>query len=103
MADYVIKFSELAAITLEDNLLFLRNFSINYSLKIRRHIIEEIDKLVIFPHSHSIYKKTDKYIYRKLTIKKRYHIIYAVDKNTITIIYILDGRQAYDRYFKSLK
>lgn len=103
MNDYIIKFSELAAITLEENILFLENFNVNYSLRMREAIIKEIDNLVIFPHSHPIYKKTKNCIYRKLTVMKRYNVIYTVEKNIIIIFYIINNKQVYDRFFKSLR
>ena len=102
MSKYAINFSESAANTLEDNILFLKKFNVNHALKMMEIIIESINKLIIFPHSHSIYKITSRCIYRKLTIKKRYHIIYTVTSSSIIVFYILDGRQAYDTYFKSL-
>lgn len=75
MNNYIIKISELALITLDENISFLESFNITYSIKMRKCIIQAIDNLVIFPHSHPIYKKTDKHVYRKLAVKKQYHII----------------------------
>lgn len=103
MKKYNIKISKLALNTLSENILFLKSFNTKYSLKIRDTIIKGIDSLTIFPYSHFIYKKTDSYIYRKLTIKRRYNIIYTIDNNTIIIFYISDCRRAKDKHFKSLK
>lgn len=103
MNNYIVKISELALITLDENILFLRNFDVSYSLKLREKIIKEIDDLVIFPHSNSIYKKTSYHTYRKKIVNNRYNIVYTIDKNIIYVFYVLDGRQAYDKYFKSLK
>lgn len=99
MTDYDIRISDLALTTLDKNILFLRKFDVNYSIKFREKIIKEIENLAIFPHSNPIYKKTKYYTYRN----NRYIIVYTIDKNIIYIFYILDGRQAYDKYLKSLK
>ena len=103
MNNFKVNITDLALMTLDKNILFLKNFNIEYSIKLREIIIKEIDKLVIFPHFHPIYKKTNKFIYRKLTVCKRYHIISTVIKNTIFIFYIIDGRQQFDKYFNLLK
>ena len=103
MNNYIVRISELALITLDENIIFIRKFNPNYSLNLREKIIKEIDNLLIFPHANPIYKRTSNYTYRKKIVNNRYNIIYALDKNIIYVFYILDGRQAYDKYFKSLK
>lgn len=103
MNNYVVKIRKLALTTLDENIIFLRKFDVNYSLKLREKIIKEIDDLVIFPHSNPIYKRTNHHTYRKKIVNNKYNIVYTVDKNIIYVFYILDGRQAYDKYFKSLK
>lgn len=103
MTDYAIRISDLALTTLDKNILFLRKFDVDYSIKFREKIIKEIENLAIFPHSNPIYKKTKYYTYRKKIVNNRYIIVYTIDKNIIYIFYILDGRQAYDKYLKSLK
>lgn len=101
MINYTVKISDLALATLDKHILFLRNFNITFSLKIREKIIHSIDNLTIFPNSNPIYKR-NYYTYRKRIINNTYSIIYIIDKNIIYVLYILDGRQAYDTYFKSL-
>ena len=103
MNNYIVKISELALTTLDENIIFLRRFNVNYSVKLREKIIKEIDDLVIFPHSNPIYKITNNYTYRKKIVNNRYNIVYTIDKNIIYVFYVLDGRQTYDRHFKSLK
>ena len=103
MDKYNIVISKLTNKTLKENINFLKEFSIPYAFKIESCIRKSILNLKQFPHSNSIYKTTNICTYRKLIVKKRYNIIYAVIKNTIYVFYIHDGRQAYDKYFKSLK
>lgn len=103
MSNYIVKISRLALTTLNENILFLKKLDVNYSIKLRERIIKEIDNLVIFPHSNPICRKTNYYIYRKKIVNNRYIIVYTIDKNIIYVFYILGGKQAYDRYLKSLR
>lgn len=103
MTNYTVKMSVLAQLTLYENIFFLSNFNFSYSQKVKQQIFKEIHNLIIFPHFHPIYKKTNNFIYRKLIVYKRYHIIYTVIHNTIFIFYMIDGRQQFDKYFNLLK
>lgn len=100
---YNIIISELATITTEIFLDFIKAFDHNYSLKIAENINKQIKNLNIFPHSHPIYKKTDKNIYRKLLINDVIHVIFTVaDSNTI-VLYVTDARKSADEYYTYLK
>lgn len=103
MSNYIVKISRLALTTLNENILFLKKFDVNYSIKLRERIIKGVDDLVIFSHSNPIYRKTNYYIYRKKIVNNRYIIVYTINKNIIYVFYILDGKPAYDRYLKSLR
>ena len=103
MNNYNIVISKHTNKTLKQNIEFLKRFSIPYALKIESYIRKSILNLKQFPNFNPIYKITSICIYRKLIVKKRYNIIYTVIKDTIYVFYIYDGRQSYDKYFKSLK
>lgn len=103
MSNYEVIMSRQALITLKRNIKFLRKFSIPYSKKIESRIDSSIKKLKTFPNIHPIFKKTNKNVYRKIIVEKRYLVVYTVKQQKVLVYYILDGRQAYDRYFKSLK
>ena len=72
MKKYNIKISKAALKTLDQNILFLRKFDINYSIKVREKIIKSIDKFMLFPYYYSIYKKSNKYFYSNIKINKFY-------------------------------
>ena len=96
---YTIETTKLAHVTNEYNLMFLYSFNPIFSLKMRKHIIDEIDSLSTFPHSHTIYKHSKRKTYRKLVVNDLYHIIYFVSKNTVRILYIIDARKEFDEYY----
>ena len=73
---YNIVFSDLANITLEYNLAFIKSFNSNFALKIQKQIINAINDLVIFPNAYPIYQKIDDYIYRKVLVNNIYHIVF---------------------------
>ena len=103
MSNYEVIMSRQALITLKRNIKFLRKFSIPYSKKIESRIDSSIKKLKSFPNIHPIFKKTNKNVYRKIIVEKRYLVVYTVKQQKVLVYYILDGRQAYYKYFKSLK
>ena len=103
MSNYEVIINRHAYITLKRNIKFLRKFSISYSQKIEAMIDNSIINLKYFPDIHPIFKKTNKNIYRKIIIEKRYLIVYTVKHQKVLVYYILDGRQSYYNYFKSLK
>lgn len=103
MSNYEVIMSRQALITFKSNIKFLRKFSIPYSKKIESKIDSSIKKLKSFPNIHPIFKKTNKNVYRKIIIEKRYLVVYTVKQQKVLVYYILDGRQAYNKYFKSLK
>lgn len=100
---YKIKFTNLALITNEYNLAFLNAFNPYYSSKMREYIIQGIDSLNFFPHSHSIYKIYNNRTFRKLIVNSLYHIIYVVEHSLVTILYVTDARKSTDEYFSYLK
>ena len=100
---YNVIITDLATITSEYNLIFLRNFNPSYSLKIKKCITENIRSLTTFPHSHAIYKNINNCIYRKLIINNLYHIIFTVKENCVFVFYVNDARRAYDVYLPYLK
>lgn len=95
--------SRQALITFKRNIKFLRNFSIPYSKKIETRIDSSIKNLKSFPNIHPIFKKTNKNVYRKIIVEKPYLVVYTLKQQKVLVYYILDGRQAYNKYFKSLK
>lgn len=103
MSNYEVIVSRQAIITFKRNIKFLRKFSIPYSKKIESKIDSSIKNLKSFPNIHPIFKKTNKNVYRKIIVERRYLVVYTVKHQKVLIYYILDGRQAYDKYFKSLK
>lgn len=103
MSNYEIVISKQSSITLKKIIKFLRKFSVPYSQRIQLKIDSSIKSLKFFPNIHPIFIKTDKNIYRKIIVEKRYLIVYTVKQRKVLIYYILDGRQAYDKYLKSLK
>ncbi len=96
---YNVETTKLAHITNEYNLMFLYAFNPIFSLKMRKHIIDAIDSLSIFPNSHTIYKQAINKTYRKLIVNDLYHIIYFVSKNTVRILYVIDARKEFDEYY----
>lgn len=102
MSNYNIVISKLAHLTIKENIKFLKKFSIPYALKTEYYIRKSIISLKSFPHFNPIYKTTSICVYRKIVVKKRYSIIYTAIKDTIYIFYVHDGRQAHDKFFKSL-
>lgn len=103
MSNYEVVMSRQTLITLKRNIRFLRKFSIPYSKKIESKINSSIKDLKSFPNINPILKKTYKNVYRKVIVERRYLVVYTTKQQKVLIYYILDGRQAYDKYFKSLK
>jgi len=99
---YNIIITDLATISSEYNLMFLRNFNPSYSLKMEKCITENIRSLSTFPNSHSIYKIINNCVYRKLIINNLYHIIFTVKQNSVFVFYINDARRASDIYLTYL-
>ena len=99
---YNIILTDLATITSEYNLMFLHAFNPKYSLKMKNSIMQSIKSLTNFPNSHSIYKKINNKIYRKLLVNNIYHIIFTVKQNNVFVFYVNDARRNIDTYYNSL-
>jgi plasmid stabilization system protein ParE len=94
---YEVTVSEKAAEMLTQHILFVARVSESAAEKLREQIIKAIKSLDTLPRRCSWF--TAEYIprnkYRKLTVNKRYLILYQIRDDDVYVDYILDCRQDY--------
>lgn len=94
---YKVVISEKATEMLVQHLRFIAEVSHQAADTLRAEIIESAKSLQSFPERNMIFfhpvLPTKKY--RKMTIGKRYLLIYQIKNRTVYIEYILDCRQDY--------
>jgi len=88
-------FSDYALMQLEQIYYFLQNQNVNAAIHIHNFILDEIEKLSNFPQMAAIEPELlgFSHIFRSLVVKKRYKVIYYLEKDIIHISAIFDCRQ----------
>lgn len=96
--EYNILITNEARTMLDKHFIFLGRVSINAKIKLKKNIREYLIILKYFPKiGQKIYSDSEIKL-RKLTISKRYVLIYYILKNKIYIKTVLDTRQNNNYY-----
>jgi len=90
-----IIFSDYALMQLEKIYYFLQNQNVNAAIHIHNHILDEIEELKNFPKMAAIEPELlgFSHIYRSLVVRKRYKVVYYIERNIIHISAVFDCRQ----------
>ena len=100
MNNYTVVISDEFANMANNNLSYLKVLSGSYVNSILLAISYYILLLEKFPFAFSrFHLPNDISRLRKITIAKRYYLIYRVTDNVVEILYFVDGRRSYDNMF----
>lgn len=97
MNKYIIIVSKEFNTMLDSNLSHLQSISFPYITYIIESISYFFQILETFPFAFPKFiLPDDTFPFRKITIDKRYLIIYQITNNKIEILYFVDGRRSYE-------
>ena len=100
MNNYLVAVSDEFTNMVNCNLSYLKVLSSSYVNSILLSISYYILLLEKFPFVFSrFFLPNDDSLLRKITIAKRYYLIYQVTYNVVEILYFVDGRRSYDNMF----
>jgi len=90
-----IIYSRKATQTLDAIYEFLNRKSARAAAAIHNEILDEIDRLLLFPQMAPIEQELDNrsFVYRGLVIRHTYKVIYRIEEQTIYIVDIWDCRR----------
>lgn len=82
----------------------LNRYGVIYASKIEKGIYDAVILLKLFPFaSQTIKFKGKPGTYRKITIIKRFLIVFRITNNDVHLLYFIDGRQSPKNYFKNIQ
>ncbi len=100
MNNYTVIASEEFEVMLNQNLSYIQILSSQYVNYITSIISNVSSILKNFPFAFPRFLlPNDTSRIRKITIAKRYYLIYQVTDNVVEILYFVDGRRSYDNMF----
>ena len=97
MNNYKVVISTDLNSMLDNNLSYMKVLSRSYVRSISLEISYFILILEKFPFAFSrFFLPNNNSYFRKITISKRYYLIYRVIDNIVEILYFVDGRRSYE-------
>ncbi len=98
---YKVFLSKHALQMLRRHMLFLARVSEDAAHKTRRNIMDSIRSLAQMPGRHSFFDEDvpPQNRYRGMVVARRYLVLYQIKDKTVSVDYIVDGREDYGWLF----
>lgn len=101
---YNVILHEEFQISLFQCLNHLKKFNYAYAQRIKADVYQSLRVLEVFPNMFSVFKNPySNNVYRRMVVDTYNLVIYRVNNSFVHIVFFVDGRQAYHKYYNSLK